>query len=809
VVPQAGLFSAALTAFVVDSKQDLTPNPADEAVYYLRQHSAILSQISVQLSSIAPQVSIPSTPPPPFPAFNPSTSDVLVNAFWFMALAFSLLAALLAILVQQWVRNYMHVFQRYSDPLKSSRLRQYLYEGCEGWYMPKVADAVPICLHLSLFLFFAGLGDLLLHINTTVAIIAITPIEICSLLYVLTTVVPIIYPQSPYQNSFSGIIWYLFQKLRGRRFRDRGPDGGVKPVSAKMAQGQMQLAMEEKEERKDRDVRAIRWLIDNLTEDAEMEQFVMAIPGSFSTDWGVDVWKRVGERDKSDKGSQNELAEGPLTDMTVSTEQAGPRVSRRSYSGRIYRISRPIIHLIKKFTPRYSPTNASTHTPVTHSDTAAAHIQGEDVVLELSKRVTRTLETCRSRQFLANDDIENKLWRRRTRACIETVASLVFCANAELYWLGDTLNLLGDVGTSEKPQELSLAGTGQFFVMCWTCLSLAVVRNFLARSQSIMSDNVTKGVELLARQDDTGDNNPPTNAQKIDETLQGAKWCLQGLCEALHQTEDLTEEVEEILRSHESEISELEQIDREADSLLEVDLHIHRQRFILFRQVVSQFPGVLYDVDDDHPIPFSRLAELFDDTRKIQFIPPRQILKSMCSPAATLRNILEGQGDADAYKDLLNNLKIFSSRWTRWRGDEIQRQLWRMQDLRDGGGLGFTVELFFLALDQLLSTSSSKESHSVLYMGAFRTITSDWSKHKHSLGTQNLLLYIAYSRFLQFEYDYPAYIVDKFLELLGNYFEGQTRSRIDEVVQQLTSLHIMSGFRFWDRTLEVIGARVE
>ncbi|KAI0270096.1 hypothetical protein BGY98DRAFT_886518, partial [Russula aff. rugulosa BPL654] len=90
---------------------------------------------------------------------------VRVNVFWFMALVFSLLAALLAILVQQWVRNYMHVFQRYSDPLKSSRIRQYLFEGCEGWYMPKVAEAVPSCLHISLFLFFAGLSDSLFNIN--------------------------------------------------------------------------------------------------------------------------------------------------------------------------------------------------------------------------------------------------------------------------------------------------------------------------------------------------------------------------------------------------------------------------------------------------------------------------------------------------------------------------------------------------------------------------------------------------------------------------------------------------------------------
>ena len=734
-----------------------------------------------------------------------------------MALTFSLLAALLAILVQQWVRNYMHVFQRYSDPLKSSRLRQYLYEGCEGWYMPKVAEAVPGCLHLSLFLFFIGLGDLLFNTNTKVGISTIIPIAICSLLYISTTVVPIIYPQSPYQNSFSGIIWYLFQKLHGRRFRDRGPDGGVKPVSPKMAQGQMQLAMEEKKERKDRDVRAIRWLIDNMTEDAEMEQFVMAIPGSFSTGWGVQVWTRVGEQEKNDKKGRDEPAVGPLMDMTVSTAQAIPRVSRPSYFGRIHSISRPINHLVKKLTHHFPPSGASTRAPVTHSDTATAHVQEEDVVHELSKRVTRTSEICRSRQFLANDDIEIKLWRRRTRACIETVASLVFCANARLAWFGDVVKLLGDTGTSEKPRELSLAGTGQFFVMCWTCLSLMVIRYFLESNISGMRYIATNGMQMLAREDDTGNHQALEHAQEIDETIRKARGCLYRLSHALYQTEDLTEDVEEILRNYESEISELEQINTEADSLEEIDVQIYNQQATLsnydYRQIISQFPGVLDGMEDNYyhiqtPIPFSRLVEQFDDTRKMPFIRPGQTLKSMCSPAVTLRNILQGQGDADAYKELLKDLKkaVF---WTVLHGNEMQRQLWRMQDLRDGGGLGFTVELFFLALDQLLSTSSSKESHSALCMGAFRTITSDWSKYKHSVGTQNLLLYVAWSRFEQFDENYPAYIVDEFLELLGNCFEGQTRSRIDETVQLLTSVHHFHGVKFWDRVLKVIGAGVQ
>ena len=59
-ISQAGLFSASLTSFVVDSKQNLQVSPTDQMVYYLRQHSTILSQISQQIASIAPQVSIPS-----------------------------------------------------------------------------------------------------------------------------------------------------------------------------------------------------------------------------------------------------------------------------------------------------------------------------------------------------------------------------------------------------------------------------------------------------------------------------------------------------------------------------------------------------------------------------------------------------------------------------------------------------------------------------------------------------------------------------------------------------------------------------
>ena len=525
MAPQAGLFSVVLTAFVVDSKQDLKPSPADETVYYLRQHSTILSQISVQLSSIAPQVTIPSTPPPPFPQFSPLASDVRVNVFWFMALAFSLLAALLAILVQQWVRKYMHVFQRYGDPLKSSRLRQYLYEGCERWYMPRVAEAVPGFLHVSLFLFFAGLGDSLLNIDTKVALSTIVPISVSGLLYIFTIFVPIIYPQSPYQNLFSGILWYLTQKSHGRRFKDRGTDGEMKSVSTNMAQGQMQLAMEETEARKDRDERAIRWLIDNLTEDAEMEKFLSAIPGSFNTDWGTEVWRRVGEHHESEDQSQDKPVTRPHRDTTAHRPSS-------SWSIRVRSVLRPIIHLVRKPAPCATMRSHALHPPNVHPHSTTAHIRGENLVHELGTRVARSVEICKNHKHFANND---GLWRKRARACIEATASLVCCANAKLAWFGGISKLLGDIGSFEKMRELSLAGTDELFVMRWTCLSLVAIRQILADNDDVQT-SARETMESFAIAD-TDNNDALVTAQKTNKTLKIASDCLSRLCNALSDSE--------------------------------------------------------------------------------------------------------------------------------------------------------------------------------------------------------------------------------------------------------------------------------
>jgi hypothetical protein len=682
-----------------------------------------------------------------------------------MALVFSLSAALLATLVQQWVRDYMQVFQRYGDPLKSARLRQYLYDGCKKWYMPVAAEAVPGLLHVSLFLFFVGLCDAVLNINTAVGVGTAIPIGLCGLLYVITTFAPVLYPQSPYQTSFSSLIWYLIQRLHGRTYKDRASDGALKPVSPNMSEGQMQLAMEATGERMTRDEEAIQWLIENSTEEAEMELFVMAIPGSFNAEWGIEVWRRVSEAIKE---------EGKITNRSEFVETSTPnsmtladRPSRRTTASRI---------------------NSLLYPPNAPRSSIPGSFQGENVARELCRRVAHLLETCKNRGLFASDE----QWRKRTRACIETTASFVGCANAELVWFGDIGRLLGDIGKTEKTGELMSTGMDRSFVLRWTCLSLMSVRPMLSRNFSMppVTNEVMRILSWLGEQEGTRDEKVWKNVQKVDSDFDNALSCLSALFEALQKGENLTEEeVKEVLRNHESQVSDLERINTEADRLADVDDWMEwlpRQMDNSTHGVTCQLPGLQTRFPTE-PIPFDQVIDLFIDPHKFPlFFPPGRVLKSLSSPASAFRAMLEGQ-DIGKTTETLKSLNVIEKILGRRRPSGLlQRQLWRLQDLSDGNGLGITIELFFISLWQLLSTSLSQESQSALYIGTLRSITSNWSLYKQSPGTQKILLdAVASSDDIFSNFRFPAFITDELLVVLGNVFDKQTGPHIDHAVQQL------------------------
>jgi len=226
--------------------------------------------------------------------------------------------------------------------------------------------------------------------------------------------------------------------------------------------------------------------------------------------------------------------------------------------------------------------------------------------------------------------------------------------------------------------------------------------------------------------------------------------------------------------------------------------------------IILQLPGVQFDVSETDSVHFGQFADWFSDWDKFLFIYPRRCFKRIRTAAHIFRIVLARPEFTD-YKtneEWAKILRVFELT-PHWRNNPFHRQVWRLQDLRDGGGLGFIVELFFLALKQLLLKSSSKESHSALYIRTFRAITSDWRKYKRSPGTQQLLLdMVEPHRGIIFSFDFPAYIIDEFLAFLGNVLEGETGQleHIDEVVRDLIDFRDYSP-KLSVKVLAVIGTQ--
>ncbi|KAI9456359.1 hypothetical protein BJY52DRAFT_1187881 [Lactarius psammicola] len=85
----AGLFSAVITSFFVQSIQNLQVDPAKQSAYHQEQSVAMPAQISLQIASIALQVSIPfiapqvSAPPTVSQSSAPSSAKTRIRPIHF------------------------------------------------------------------------------------------------------------------------------------------------------------------------------------------------------------------------------------------------------------------------------------------------------------------------------------------------------------------------------------------------------------------------------------------------------------------------------------------------------------------------------------------------------------------------------------------------------------------------------------------------------------------------------------------------------------------------------------------------------
>jgi hypothetical protein len=189
---QAGLFSAVLTAFVIESYQSLREDPAQTTVDLLRY-------ISHQLAN-------PSLPAVPDPVpFHADRSDMQVNVCWFVSLLLSLFVALFGIFFKQWMRSYM----KWTDvtPYKDAvGLRHFRYRTLESWHIETILAFLPTLLQIAVVLFLGGLLVFLSGSVPSLTIIMTVFSGVVCFFVVAATVLPGFSQSCPYRSSLSQFV---------------------------------------------------------------------------------------------------------------------------------------------------------------------------------------------------------------------------------------------------------------------------------------------------------------------------------------------------------------------------------------------------------------------------------------------------------------------------------------------------------------------------------------------------------------------------------------------------------------------------
>ncbi|KAJ3552350.1 hypothetical protein NM688_g4192 [Phlebia brevispora] len=196
----AGLFSGVVSSFALESYGWLQEDSGDTS-------ARLLAQISQQLTSFAvtPNFLNSTAVPTPAEPFAPSRVAVVINTLWVLSLALALIAALFAIVVQQWLREYLAP-ARYMSVRERVRLRQLRYQSLLSWGVPQIVSILPILIQISLVLFLVGL----LYLLETTNIVVFSPftafLGLSLLFYITTLVMPFLFRTCPYKSPLSFVL---------------------------------------------------------------------------------------------------------------------------------------------------------------------------------------------------------------------------------------------------------------------------------------------------------------------------------------------------------------------------------------------------------------------------------------------------------------------------------------------------------------------------------------------------------------------------------------------------------------------------
>ena len=145
--------------------------------------------------------------------FSPPNHIVAVNALFYASLSLMLLAAFIAMLIKNWVREFERGLRGMSISEQRAKTREFRYQGLVHWKLSGMVVVLPILIQVSLLLFSIGLALFLFHIDTFSSAIIVATLGIGFLFYAITTTISTVVTSSPFRSPLSRGLGALYRRF--------------------------------------------------------------------------------------------------------------------------------------------------------------------------------------------------------------------------------------------------------------------------------------------------------------------------------------------------------------------------------------------------------------------------------------------------------------------------------------------------------------------------------------------------------------------------------------------------------------------
>jgi len=268
---QTGLFSAAVTAFCIESFQALSQSSADTTNIFLIAISQQLANSSAPIASMSM-----------VEGFAPNASEIRTNVLYFISLALALSVSSVCILGKQWIREYQKDIS--VSACDAVRVRQARFDSLEAWKVPQIMAGLPVVLLVALMLFFSGVLIQLWNASDPTTAAAVTfVVSLTAILVIVTTVIPSCISMQPSRRSFAPfrspqawLFFIIFRQLQNWYDHKFNVWNEYPPILSSWSEFDLHFLKIEAEDWFDHSISsihcALRWVFNVLRNSSEMEK---------------------------------------------------------------------------------------------------------------------------------------------------------------------------------------------------------------------------------------------------------------------------------------------------------------------------------------------------------------------------------------------------------------------------------------------------------------------------------------------------------------------------------------------------------